>query len=64
MPQGSARPASDVTFKVAVNLVSVPVVVRARDGHPVDDLKKDDFELLDAGTPQVVTRFIVENTCP
>lgn len=60
MPQGSARPASDVTFKVAVNLVSVPVVVRDRDGHPVDDLKKDDFELLDAGTPQVVTRFIVK----
>ena len=54
------RPAPDVTFKVAIILVTVPVVVRDRDGHPVDDLKKDDFELLDAGTPQVITRFIVE----
>jgi VWFA-related protein len=54
------RPAPDVTFRVAINVVTVPVVVRDRDGHPVDNLKKDDFELLDAGIPQVISRFIVE----
>ena len=50
---------SEATFQVHVNLVDVRVVVRDAQGHPVRGLKKQDFQLLDDGKPQVITRFSV-----
>src|SRR5208337_230300 len=47
-------------FSSRVNLVSVPVVVRDRAGHPVGNLKQDDFELSDKGKLQVISRFSIE----
>ena len=49
-----------VTFKSTVNLVSVPVVVRDSQGRTVGNLEKDDFQLLDGGKPQIVSRFSLE----
>jgi VWFA-related protein len=59
VPELSAQDAS-TTFKVRVNLVEVRVVVRDSQGHAVGTLKREDFQLLDNGKPQVITRFSVE----
>jgi VWFA-related protein len=51
-----------ITFSSRVNLVSVPVVVRDRNGRAVGNLRKDDFQLFDKGKPQAITKFTVEQT--
>ena len=48
------------TFKVKVNLVEVRVVVRDAKGKAIGNLKRDDFQLLDNGKPQVISKFSVE----
>jgi VWFA-related protein len=48
------------TFKVKVNLVEVRVVVRDAQGNAVGNLKQEDFQLLDNGKTQVISRFSVE----
>jgi hypothetical protein len=47
-------------FSTGVNLVSVPVVVRAPQGHAVGTLRKEDFQLFDQGKPQTISRFSIE----
>ena len=49
-----------VTFKATTNLVMVPVVVRDGKGHPVGNLKPEDFQLFDRGKPQIISKFSVE----
>jgi VWFA-related protein len=39
----------------------VPVVVRDKQGRPVATLGKDDFQLLDKGRPQIITKVSVEH---
>lgn len=51
-----------VTFSSRVNLVSVPVVVRDREGRAVGNLRQEDFQLFDKGRPQVITKFSVEKS--
>jgi VWFA-related protein len=51
---------SAVTFKSNTNLVPVPVVVRDSSGHAVGNLGIDDFQLLDNGKPQMISKFTVE----
>ena len=58
-PEISAEDTS-TTFKVKVNLVEVRVVVSDSQGHAVGNLKQEDFQLLDNGKPQVISRFSVE----
>ena len=53
---------TDTTFQVRVNLVEVRVVVRDAQGHAVSGLKKEDFQLLDNGTPQAISRFSVDES--
>jgi VWFA-related protein len=50
------------TFRSRVNLVMVPVVVRDRNGRTIGDLHKGDFQLLDSGKPQVISKFSVEKS--
>ena len=48
------------TFKTRVNLVSVPVVVRDKQGRAVGGLQQEDFQLFDKNKPQIITKFSVE----
>jgi VWFA-related protein len=52
---------TSTTFKVRVNLVEVRVVVRDAEGHAVGNLKQEDFQLLDNGKPQVISKFAMEH---
>jgi VWFA-related protein len=45
------------TFRSALDLVSVAVVVRGPDGRIVTDLQARDFEVLDRGTAQPIVQF-------
>jgi VWFA-related protein len=63
--QGQPEIASEeapITFSSRVNLISVPVVVRDRDGHPVGNLTRENFQLFDKGKLQIITKFSVEKT--
>jgi VWFA-related protein len=48
------------TFSTRVNLVSVPVVVRDRNGKAIGGLRKEDFQLFDKGKLQEITKFTIE----
>jgi VWFA-related protein len=66
-PAGEGQPEissqeAPVTFSERVNLVSVPVVVRGREGHAVGNLRQEDFQLFDKGKLQTITKFTVEKT--
>jgi VWFA-related protein len=50
------------TFSSRVNLVTVPVVVRDRAGHPIGSLRQEDFQLSDKGKAQVISRFSIETS--
>jgi VWFA-related protein len=52
------------TFSSRINLVTVPVVVRDRNGHPVGGLKQEDFQLFDKGKTQAITKFSIETSAP
>jgi VWFA-related protein len=60
-PEVSSQEAP-VTFSSRVNLVSVPVVVRDREGHAIGNLRQEDFQLFDKGKAQVITKFSVERS--
>jgi len=51
-----------VTFSSRVNLVSVPVVVRDRDGHAIGNLTQTDFQVFDKGKLQVISKFSIEKS--
>lgn len=51
-------------IRVETNLVAVPVVVRDKDGRPVGNLERKDFQLFDSGKLQEITGFRVELTNP
>jgi VWFA-related protein len=48
------------TIQTNVKRVFVPVVVRDKQGRSVDDLKKDDFQVLDNDKPRAVAGFTLE----
>ena len=51
------------TFKVQVqrNMVVLRAIVRDPNGHPVANLRKEDFRLWDNGKPQEIEQFAVES---
>jgi VWFA-related protein len=48
------------TYRVNVHLVPVSVVVRDSKGHPVGDLKQENFQILDNRKPQDIVTFTME----
>lgn len=62
-PSGTTSQTSSFTpFKLEIesNLVVVRVVVRDSQGHPVADLRQEDFKLADNGKEQSIAQFAVE----
>jgi VWFA-related protein len=51
-----------VTFSSRVNLVSVPVVVRDREGRAMGNLRQEDFQLFDKSKLQVITKFSIDRS--
>ena len=49
------------TFKTNTNLVIVNVTVKDKNGKAIEDLKKDQFTLLEDGKPQPISVFEVEH---
>jgi Ca-activated chloride channel family protein len=45
------------TFRAGVEMVTISAVVRDHKGRIVQDLKRSDFELLDAGRPRAIAEF-------
>ena len=43
--------------RMNVDLVQVDVVVTDSKGHPISDLRPDEFEILDNGKPQLISNF-------
>ena len=58
--QERAAQAPPVLFPERVNLVTVPVVVRDRQGRSVGSLKREDFQLFDRGKAQGIGQFSAE----
>ncbi|HXJ96424.1 MAG TPA: VWA domain-containing protein [Terriglobia bacterium] len=54
-PQASAP--AQTGIKTATEEVLLDVVVRDKKGHAVNDLKPDDFQILDDGEPKKITSF-------
>jgi VWFA-related protein len=52
-PEGQQPP----VFRTGINFVRVDVMVSGRDGQLIDDLKADDFEVLEDGQPQSISTF-------
>ncbi|HSB18014.1 MAG TPA: VWA domain-containing protein [Bryobacteraceae bacterium] len=59
-----AKPAPAPVIRVTTRLVQVHVLVQDRKGDPISGLTRDDFVLLDEGTPQQITDFSVESGGP
>ncbi len=61
----AAQPAAErPRFRSAVELVSVAVVVRDRDGRPVRGLSADDFAVLDGGVERRILDFSAASSGP
>ncbi len=56
--------ATHAAFRERVSVVTVPVIVRDREGRTVHGLDKDDFELIDNGKRQMITNFAEQQTAP
>ncbi len=52
------------TIRVQTNLVNVLTSVLGPDGHPLLDLPKESFEILEEGVPQDVSRFEPQTSQP
>lgn len=50
----------DQTVHIKTDLLEVRAVVTDRKGHAIDNLKKEDFELLEDGRPQNISFFSLE----
>jgi VWFA-related protein len=51
-----------LTFKAGADAVAMTVVVRKRNGKPVTDLKREDFQLIDNGQARPIVDFRSEPT--
>ena len=52
--------AKQIDLSVKSNLVVIRAVVRDKQGKPIEDLRREDFKVLDKGREQTITQFEVE----
>jgi VWFA-related protein len=52
------------TFQVGTKLVQVSVIAQDKQGNPVADLQREDFQILDNGAPQELRLFLAEKFDP
>lgn len=57
LAQAPQSPQDTPTFRAGVQLIDVDVVVTDKDGRPVRDLTRDDFEIVEHGKPQTIRTF-------
>lgn len=55
--QSTAQDQPRPTFRTEANYIRVDVYATARDGMPVTDLRREDFELLEDRVPQAIDQF-------
>ncbi|MGC4082327.1 MAG: VWA domain-containing protein [Vicinamibacterales bacterium] len=55
-PQGQTQ-ANQPVFRAGINFVRVDVIVSDRNGNPIDNLKPEDFEIVEDGTAQKIETF-------
>lgn len=58
------QPDDEDIIRIKTDLVQVRAVVTDRKGQVVDNLKQDDFEILENGKPQTVSFFTLERILP
>jgi VWFA-related protein len=56
--------APPATFRTGTKLVQVSVVAQDKKGKPVADLRRDEFQVFDNGTPQDIRLFLMETDKP
>jgi VWFA-related protein len=56
-PQAQAPPEAGVTIAVDVPVVTLDVIATTKNGDILTGLKKENFRVLDDGTPQTITNF-------
>jgi hypothetical protein len=57
-PQRTGQQSAGPVIRVTVDLVQLDAVATDSQGHYVTDLKPEDFQILEDGKPQVITRFM------
>ncbi|NDJ15033.1 MAG: hypothetical protein EBY17_28230, partial [Acidobacteriia bacterium] len=60
----SAFAQDDTTFRSDVKVVSILANVLDKQGRPIHDLTKDDFQLLENGRPQTLKYFSRDTDLP
>jgi Ca-activated chloride channel homolog len=55
--QSNKAPQSNQTIRVAVEMVSLPVVVTTREGRRITDLRQEDFQVFENGVLQEIAGF-------
>jgi Ca-activated chloride channel family protein len=62
LPGQDPAPVPQAVFRKSVERVPVATIVQTKQGHPVVDLRREDFQLLDNGRPKEITEFQSEPT--
>src|SRR5690349_9751070 len=53
---------TEEVVRITTNLVQVDAAVTDRQGHPITDLRKEDFEVYEDGRLQTITNFSFVST--
>lgn len=53
-------PAPNTVFRASTQLVQVGVIAQDKDGKPVTDLRRDEFQIFDNGAPQEIQLFLAD----
>jgi len=56
--------APDTVFRASTRLVQVSVIAQNKDGKPVTDLRRDEFQIFDNGAPQEIRLFLADHAEP